>query len=170
MQTMKEFDREVAKMVLSYIQTNGYYFSPQTAYSHLLYDKFNALNVFTFKNTKIHAEDDNTYFVSIANDNDYLTVYSKVPSTFVQNIVFGSTKNIVKFALWENRNASNKKTEDKKEEDYADIDRLYSFLEFFIGSVAKKQEGARVEEHEDINEELTSIYIKQLKALQNATK
>lgn len=170
METIREFDSEVAKMMLSYIQTNGYYFSPQTAFNHLLYDAFNKLGVFTFTNTKLNDQNDSTYFVSISNDDGHLTVYSIVPNTFVQKIVFGSTKNIVKFGLWQDRNVTSKKAEDKTKDDYADIDHLYSFLNWVIGIQRKQLEGARVVEHEEINHEIASIYIKQLKALKDATK
>jgi len=170
METIREFDSEVAKMMLSYIQTNGYYFSPQTAFNHLLHDAFTKLGVFTFTNTKLNDQNDSAYFVSISNDDGHLTVYSLVPNTFVQKIVFGSNKNIVKFGLWQDRNVTSKKADDKTKDDYADIDHLYSFLNWVIAIQRKQLEGARVVEHEEINHEIASIYIKQLKALKDATK
>ena len=72
--------------------------------------------------------------------------------TFMQQIMFGSSKNFIKFAMWKENRTEN-------------IDSLYRFLSFVV-SASRDIEGFA--KYPDINKEIVTIYLQQLKALENA--
>ena len=152
---VREFDREVAKNLLRYIQNSGNAFDPDYGFSTILYDAFNKLGVFAMLNVEINLPNDATTTASVFRNEDMLTVYFKdkgVNCTFIQQIMFGNSKNFIKFALW-------------KEQRTESILELYVFLAFVVAASRLTENAAK---YPDINKEIGTIYLQQLKALENA--
>jgi hypothetical protein len=158
-ETMRDFDKEVAKSLLRYMQDSGNIFDPDYAFSTILYNAFKDIGVFNMVNTVLQMPSDTTETkISIFRNGDTLTVYSESKElmyenyTFMQQIMFGSSKNFIKFAMWKEKRTEN-------------IDFLYRFLSFVV-SASRDIEGFA--KYPDINKEIGTIYLQQLKALENA--
>lgn len=153
LETMIEFDREVAKTLLRHIQSSGYNFDPIYGFGSIFYDCLKELGVFNMVNTALVQ--DNMNVVSIYRDKNRLFFYSTIGYIFMEEIIFGDRKNITKFALWQNERAER-------------IDALYSLLNFLVGTSRDKESYKDVVKYPEINEEVGRIFLLQLKALQDA--
>jgi len=149
-------DRYLAKMILKQFQTAAYYYDPEYAFDNILYDNLAVLNVFNSKNVLVKRPN-SADIVSVFRNENTLTVNSVISgNTFLEDIIFGERKNIVKFGLWKNHK-------------YEKIQELYNFLEFVVStSRLVSDEDKNVLEYDDINNEIAKIYNNQLKALENA--
>ena len=152
---MEALDEQIAKTLLSYIMTNGNIFDPQTAYGVLLYNALNNLGVFDMTNTELEYADD--CVISVFRNRDSLFVYQdQYANKFFYEIMFGESKNIIKFALWKDY-----KTEK--------IDELYGFLEFLDWTKERKIKNTpNTVRFPEYNEKIGNLYLLQLKALSNA--
>ena len=156
---MRLFDREVAKTLLKHIQNNGNMFDTEYAFSTILYNCFSELSVFNMPNTviRIPSNSERKQVVSISRNGDFLTVYYEDANefktyTFLQQIMFNSSKNFIKFAMWKEQRTEN-------------IQLLYNFL-YFIVSACREEK--KVIDYPEVNKEIGLIYLQQLKALENA--
>ncbi len=154
-------DNSVAKSLMWQIQNNSSYFEPNKALPTILYDCFDTLGVFNMKNTKIKTtsilKEDKDNCISTAKIKDSTSLYFKNGNyTFIQQLSFGGRKNLIKFALW---------TQDRS----ANIGLLYILLKEVVNA-CKKDEEERKEyvSYPKLNEEISTIYLSQLKALENA--
>lgn len=153
METIIEFDREVAKTLLRHIQSSGYNFDPIYGFGSIFYDCLKELGVFNMVNTALVQ--DNMNVVSIYRDKNKLFFYSTIGYIFMEEIIFGDRKNITKFALWQNERAER-------------IDALYSLLNFLVGTSRDKESYKDVVKYPEINEEVGRIFLLQLKAFEDA--
>jgi len=153
LETMIEFDREVAKTLLRHIQSSGYNFDPIYGFGSIFYDCLKELGVFNMVNTALVQ--DKTNVVSIYRDKNRLFFYSTIGYIFMEEIIFGDRKNITKFALWQNERAER-------------IDALYSLLNFLVGTSRDKESYKDVVKYPEINEEVGRIFLSQLKAFEDA--
>lgn len=158
---VKELDTLTAKSILRETINNPNYLDPHKAFGTVLYDCFDELGVFGMVNTEIFKPiegKDVAVEVSVFRDKDVLTVMSAVGgknSTFVQDIMFGGGKNLIKFALWQDHRTER-------------INELYNFIMFLRVASEQRKVGKKVTEYPEINNELSVLYINQLKALENA--
>jgi hypothetical protein len=153
LETIIEFDREVAKTLLRHIQSSGYNFDPIYGFGSIFYDCLKELGVFNMVNTALVQ--DNMNVVSIYRDKNRLFFYSTIGYIFMEEIIFGDRKNITKFALWQNERAER-------------IDALYSLLNFLVGTSRDKENYKDVVKYPEINEEVGRIFLLQLKAFEDA--
>ena len=153
LETIIEFDREVAKTLLRHIQSSGYNFDPIYGFGSVFYDCLKELGVFNMVNTALVQ--DNMNVVSIYRDKNRLFFYSTIGYIFMEEIIFGDRKNITKFALWQNERAER-------------IDALYSLLNFLVGTSRDKESYKDVVKYPEINEEVGRIFLLQLKAFEDA--
>lgn len=151
-ETIREFDREVAKSLLRHIQTSGYNFDPIDGFGSIFYNCLKELGVFNMTNTALIQ--DGMTVVSIYRDKNKLFFYSTIGYVFMEEIIFGDRKNITKFALWQNERAER-------------IDALYSLLNFLVYTSRDDDKTDNVK-YPEINEEIGRIFLLQLKALQDA--
>lgn len=151
---MEAVDEQIAKTLLSYMMTNGNLFDPQTAYGVLLYNALNDLGVFAMDNTEIEATEG--VVMSVFTRGDSVFVYQELyANKFFYEIMFGESKNIIKFALWK----------DYKSEK---IEELYSFLQFLKLAKERRENTPTAVRFPEYNEKIGNLYLLQLKALENA--
>ena len=155
---IRDFDKEVAKSLLRYIQNSGNIFDTDYGFSTILYNSFQELGIFNMTNTLVKIPNDDNG-VSVFRNGDALTVYYNNADqngaenyTFIQQIMFGNSKNFIKFAMWKETRTEN-------------IQILYDFL-YFVVSACREEK--KVTKYPDINKEIGTIYLQQLKALENA--
>ncbi len=153
LETIREFDREVAKTLLRHIQSSGYDLDPTYGFGSIFYNCLKELGVFNMTNTALIQ--DGMAVVSIFRDKNKLFFYSTIGYVFMEEIIFGDRKNITKFALWQNERAER-------------IDALYSLLNFLVGVSRDKESYKDVVKYPEINEEVGRIFLLQLKAFEDA--
>jgi hypothetical protein len=110
-------------------------------------------------NSLVKVPDNEVESLSVFRNGDNLTVYYNNADqngtenyTFIQQIMFGNSKNFIKFAMWKETRTEN-------------IQGLYDFL-YFVVSACREEK--KVTKYPDINKEIGTIYLQQLKALENA--
>ena len=153
-----ELDKESAKSLLRHIQNNPNYFDPELAYSSVMYDALTDIGVFNFTNTLLADDERGLHSISIFRDGKNLVVFSKglfPESKFLEQIEFGSRKNFLKFALWQ----------DKRSEL---IENFYYMLNILVVLSSLYEAGNVDIKHPEMNEEIVNIYLNQLNALENA--
>lgn len=102
LEDFRELDKYLAKMILKQFQIAGYYYDPAHAFDNILYDNLKVLNVFNAKNVLVKRPD-SADTISVFRDGKTLSVHSNILGyTFLEDIIFGERKNIVKFGLWKN--------------------------------------------------------------------